>query len=423
MMNTKIRYWIQDASIWMKNLKITLHSSLFTILSFSILLGFGCKKSGVKELVYLRNGGEEQKRVIEPQIRRFEELNPGIQVKLLMVPWEQGEQKLINMIATESPPDLAYVGSRHIPLLAEMKALLPLDIPSKRQNEYFDGIWKMVTWEEKIYGIPRAFSTKTMYYNTELFEQVGILKPPETWRDLYEAANKISEETEAYGFALAGKKFVSTTTQFFNFVFQNGGEVVNKNGQIVLQDERNVEALKFYLSLAQFSEPGPTAYKREDLSHLFREGKVGMYISGPWRRKLFDGANTPYQIAPLPSGPRGRSSCTLVSDSIVLFKSSKYPLLAQKLALFLTNWENQIALDTLWGMTPMRVNEAELDYFQSPTWKPFIEMIPRGKPQPLVRNWKNLEDAVTEAIQGVLLEKKDPSEALIDAESVLKKAL
>jgi multiple sugar transport system substrate-binding protein len=388
-----------------------------------IVFGLSCQKKEVKELVYLRNGGEAQKRVIEPQIRRFEKFHPGIHVKLLMVPWEQGEQKLINMITTESPPDLAYVGSRHIPLLAEMKALLPLDIPTERQSEYFDGIWKMVTWKEKIYGIPRAFSTKTLYYNSELFDQVGILKPPETWADLFEAAKKISEETEAYGFALAGKKFVSTTTQFFNFVFQNNGEVVNEKGQIVLQDNKIVEALEFYLSLAQFSEPGPTAYKREDLSHLFREGKVGMYVSGPWRRKLFDGASTPYRIAALPSGPRGRSSCTLVSDSIVLFQSSKYPLLAQKLALFLTNWENQIELDTLWGMTPMRIQEAELDFFQSPTWKPFIEMIPSGKPQPLVRNWKNLEDAVTEAIQGVLLEKVDPRKALRDAEIALKESI
>ncbi len=118
---------------------------------------------------------------------------------------------------------------------------------------------------------------------------------------------------------------------------------------------------------------------------------------------MFEEADVPYAVAPLPAGPKGKSSCILVSDSLVVFTQSQHQAEAAKLALFLTSYENQKTLDTKWGMTPMRVEETKLAYFETPTWKPFITMIPRGSPQPMVKDWEYLEDVVTDAIQTVLL--------------------
>lgn len=383
-----------------------------------VLTGFTVAQAKTN-LLFLRAGSEGEKAVVGPQVRVFEAENPGIKVDMVMVPWGQQFIKMMTMIGAGKAPDVSYIGSRWIPSLVEMNAIIPITVPAARKAEYFKTIWPMVSWKGKIYGIPRAFSTKVLYYNTELFKEAGIKEAPKTWEELKAAAKAIGERTDAYGYALAGEKFVSTTSQFFNSLFQNEGRVFDGEGNVIINNENGVEALEFYRSLARYAEPGPTAYRRETLCQLFKEGKVGMYVSGPWRRGMFENAGTPYAVAPLPAGPKGKSACILVSDSLVAFTQSQHQTEAVKLALFLTSYENQKTLDTKWGMTPMRAEETKLAYFEIPTWKPFITMIPRGSPQPLVKDWEYLEDVVTDAIQIVLLGEASAKRALDKAAAKL----
>jgi len=366
------------------------------------------------KLVFLRSGGEGEKEVVGPQVEAFT-AETGIEVEMIMVPWGQGFQKMMTMVGSGNAPDVAYTGSRYIPSLAEMGAITPITVPADRQSEYFDSIWGMVTWNGEIYGVPSAFSSKVLYYNKDLFEQAGLdpNSPPTTWEELEAAAKAINENTDANGFALAGAKFVSTTSQFFNFLYQNGGEVIDSDGNVVINSPEAVEALEFYASLADYAETGPIAHQREDLWELFAEEVVGMYISGPWRRAAFVDAGINFGVAPLPAGPNGSSSTILVSDSLIVFSQSEHIEEARQLALYLTSRENQETLDTTWGMTPARPAEAALAFFQDdPTWKPFVDMVPLGKPQPLVSDWNLLEDALTDAIQAVLLGELDAQTAL-----------
>jgi multiple sugar transport system substrate-binding protein len=370
-------------------------------------------------LTFVRSGGAGEEAVVRGQIESAEDVL-GIAVELQMVPWGQAYNKIMTMVLAGNAPDIAYLGSRWIPKLAEVGAIVPIYEPEPVRAEYFESIWPMVTWNGKIYGIPRAFSSKVVYYNTDLFKKAGIEVPPSTWAELRAAAKAISDKTEAYGFALAGEKFVSTTSQFFSFLFQNGGGVFDSEGDVIINNANGVEALEFYASLAEYAQPGPTAWRREELWQLFAEGQVGMYISGPWRVKAFLESGVPFETAPLPTGPRGSSATILVSDALVVFGQSEHRGLANLLALYITNFDNQMMLDVKWGMTPMRPVEAEIDFFKTPTWNTFIQMIPRGRPQPLVTDWEKLEDAVTDAIQSVLLNQKAPGEALDATASVLE---
>ena len=374
------------------------------------------------KLVFLRSGGEGEKEIVGLQVEAFT-AETGIEVEMVMVPWGQGFQKMMTMVGSGNAPDVAYTGSRYIPSLAEMGAIAPIAVPADRQAEYADSIWGMVTWNGIIYGVPRAFSSKVLYYNRDLFEQAGLDpdSPPTTWDELEAAAKAINENTDAYGFALAGAKFVSTTSQFFNFFYQNGGEVIDADGNVVINSPEAVEALEFYARLADYAEPGPIAHQREDLWELFAEEVVGMYVSGPWRRAAFIDAGINFGVAPLPAGPNGASSTILVSDSLIIFSQSEHLEEAQQLVLYLTSRKNQETLDTTWGMTPARPAEAELAFFQDdPTWKPFVDMVPRGKAQPLVSDWNLLEDALTDAIQAVLLGELDAQTALDRVAAKLK---
>jgi multiple sugar transport system substrate-binding protein len=403
-----------------------------TVLLFALVFVMGAAANGSKEqessgeqqaaeepeLTFLRSGGTTEEEVVKPIAQQCA-ADVGASLNMVMVPWGQTFDKIMTMVAGNNAPDVAYIGSRWIPQFADIGAIAPMNVPEERKNEYYDSIWPMVTWKGEIYGIPRAFSTKVLFYNTDLFEQAGIDGPPETWSELASAAQAINENTDAYGFTLAGEKFVSTTSQFFNFLFQNGGSVFDDEGNVVLNNQRGVEALEFYAQLAEHSEDGPTAYRREELWELFAEGKAGMYVSGPWRVGAFEG-KVNFSTAPLPAGPQGDSASILVSDSLVTFAQSEIKQKANDFALCLSSYDNQKKLDTQWGMTPMRKQETEIDFFQQEKWSTFIKMVPRGEPQPLVSDWEKLESTVTDMIQFVLLDKMEPKEALDWAAERLK---
>ena len=73
----------------------------------------------------------------------------------------------------------------------------------------------------------------------------------------------------------------------------------------------------------------------------------------------------------------------------------------------LTTGESQYALDTEWGLTPI-FDYAKLG-FENPYyegddyWQVFVRGIGIGGPEPLVEEFKGLQSAFTNMIQGIIL--------------------
>jgi multiple sugar transport system substrate-binding protein len=196
-------------------------------------------------------------------------------------------------------------------------------------------------------------------------------------------------------------------------VYTNGGQVIDENGEIVFNSPNNVEALEFYGKLATVSEPGPIAYDREKLTPLFSEGRIGMFISGPWARsQIAEDVN--YGIAPIPVGPNGTPGTLLITDSLAVFKGSGVEEQALSLAKMLTNPENQVAFELAEGFTPLRPDMPQVAEMveQEPSWAPFLAAIPTGGPEPFVTDYVGLQDAINEAVQGVVLGEVDAAEAV-----------
>ena len=89
---------------------------------------------------------------------------------------------------------------------------------------------------------------------------------------------------------------------------------------------------------------GATALERGNLQALFEDGKIGMYVTGPWGM----GQHAAKRFAsrrPIPHGPSGASGSILITDSIAVFKGSEIEADAMKLARHLTSGESQYGLD------------------------------------------------------------------------------
>ena len=215
------------------------------------------------------------------------------------------------------------------------------------------------------------------------------------------------DNTDSAGVGLAGKDFDNTMHQFLNYLYSNGGTVIDSaTGENMLDSQETRETLEFYGKLATVSQEGPTAWERDQLKDLFNDGQIAMYVQGPWGYGQHN-EDINQLVAPVPAGPSGESGSILITDSIVVFKGSGHEELAQELAQLITSGDSQYDLDQSWGLTPIldyaAMGKTDL-YYEAGVWPNFTASIPTGGPEPLVEDFKSLQSVFTNMVQGILLE-------------------
>ena len=352
--------------------------------------------------------GSQERDADKEVIAAFEAEHEGVKVKMEAVPWGTCQDKSITLAAAGNPPSVAYMGSRTLRKLADNGMIAPASISEDMMPLYQPGVLSTVVYNDQHWGYPHAFSTKALYMNCDLIESAGAAcEAPATWDDMYNLAKQVVDNTDAAGIGLAGKSFDSTMHQFLNYLYSNGGRVLDpETGEVVLDSKETRETLEFYGKLVSVAQDGPTAWERGQLRELFNDGKVAMYITGPWgRTKHREEINQ--KIVPIPAGPSGVSGSILVTDSIVVFKGSGHEELAQKLAQALTSGEAQYNLDSGWNLTPiLQYEKAGIDepyYKNDDVWSVFTAPISTGGPEPLVEDYKSLQGVFTDMMQGIIL--------------------
>ena len=380
-----------------------------------------------QELHFIMCGGEIRD-ADQTVVDAFKAANPGVSVNIEAVPWGTCQDKSLTLASAGDPPSIAYMGSRTLRQLANNDLIVPAKISDDTRSAYQPGILNTVTVEGTEWGYPRAFSTKALFINCGLVEQAGLqCVAPRTWEGMYNMAKAINDNTDAAGVGIAGKDFDNTMHQFLNYLYSNGGVVIDPaTGENKLNSSNTRETLAFYEKLISVAQEGPTAWERSQLKDLYNDGKIGMYIDGPWGRGQHN-ANIKEITVPVPAGPQGGNGTLLITDSIAVFKGSGHEELAHKLAGMLTTGESQYALDTEWGLTPI-FDYAKLG-FENPYyegddyWQVFVRGIGVGGPEPLVEEFKGLQSAFTNMIQGIILGEGSVDELVEIAAEELDEAL
>ena len=353
--------------------------------------------------------------------------NPDYTVAEEYVPWGQCQEKAVTLASAGDPVGLAYMGSRTLPQLSEAELILPIEMTEEEAASYESSVLSTVQFDGKAWGLPRAFSTKAIFYNPALFEQAGLDMPegPQTFDEMIEAACAISEKTDAAGFGMPAASFDNTMHAFLNFIYANGGEVVNAEGEVAFNSPEVIEVFQFYKDLAACSQEGPVAYDRGKVEPLFQESQVAMMVqSFGFRERTGD---VDYGISWIPTGPSGDSekhSGLLITDSLAVFAGSGVEEAAMSLAKFLTATDRQARFDDVAGWTPIRETDTSRALVEKdPNWNYFLASIADGGPEPQITDYTALQDVLNEAIQGVILDEISPEEAAEDAADDLEDLL
>ncbi|MEU2041495.1 extracellular solute-binding protein [Nocardia niwae] len=256
-------------------------------------------------------------------IAEFQKQNPGITVNLQMESWNSINDVVRTKLQSPSTtPDLlnidayaSFAGDGLLyPATDIVSAPVLADIqPAFAQNAALNGTQ---------YALPLFASTRTLFYNAELFEKAGIARPPKNWGELTDAAKKIQAlggGISGYGLPLGSEEAQGETSIW---TFGAGGSWADGD-RITVDTPANLEGVRAMRELidAGATQPNPGATDRKDVINAFIQGKIGMIEALPPTIGQILAKNPGLRYATAPSPTKTGSPVTLgVADHLMAFK-------------------------------------------------------------------------------------------------------
>jgi len=336
----------------------------------------------------------------------FEKVNPDIKVEVEVVPWNNLLQRLTTDIAGGTAPDLSIIGTRWLLDFASQGVAEPLDkyITPEVKAKFIDTFIAPSVINGKTMGLPVAASARAMMVNLDLFGKAGAT-PPKTWDELHRAAEKISKLPETFGFGLQGKE-IETDSYYYYALWTFGGDLFTKDGKSGLTSEPAMEAAKFYKQMIdeKLTQPSPTNYNREDVFNLFKQGKVGMIFTFPMLipQVKAEAPNLHYAVLPFPV--KATQATYGVTDTLMMFSSSKVKDAVWKLMQFSYQPEWRDKFDKGEGLLPVLKANADEDYYKTnKDIASFAAGLPYARFAPTIANWEEIADTTVQALQKIYL--------------------
>lgn len=367
---------------------------------------------------------------------QFEE-EKDVNIEFTSVTWDNAQQTVNNRVDGGEAPDVARWPARWIPQLVGKGELQPIDeiMESEFGDRFYQGMAEGCKYEGSYYGAPWAASNKCLYYNKDVFEAAGL--DPEnpqldTWEDMVAAGEQITEETDTPALGLAGADAIETGSQYYHYHWSHGADLIDDDGNPVVNSDAGVEALTLYSDLHQehgITQASPLSSTRQDIRQLFESGELGMVIAHVYTGLNIDSAKESgdvdfdYGIVQVPEGPEGRYSLNTI-DSVAVFAQSDVKELAEDLLQFYFEPDRHFDYATNKGFMPTVQEVGERDYFQeSSNWAPYIKAGQYARARPKLSNFNEFNNRMVQAIQEAVGGQKSPQNALNDAQSDLEDAM
>ena len=261
----------------------------------------------------------------------FMDAHPEIQVEITSEPWADYFTKMQTLWASGDAsqiPDVLFL-TPVLPYAAQgvLENLDPyIEQSGYDLEDYWPGLLEPASYEGSVYGFPRDMSAEVLYYNKDIFDEVGIEYPTDewTWDDLRAAAEALTvrdgEQITRYGLAMEGGKYQL-------WIGQNGGGIIDdlrNPTACTLDAPEAIEAVEFFAGMmndgvamrdANLSQAGGD-------SAVFASGQAAMIIQNASRVSQFNQAELNYDVAAVPIPEGGQRSASAVGAAWTISAAS-----------------------------------------------------------------------------------------------------
>lgn len=248
-----------------------------------------------------------QKDGMEAMAEAYMEEHPEVSIEVQATGWDEYWTKLEGGATSNTMPDIFWMHSNQLYKYADNGILADCsDIVN--ESDYSDiSVENAKGSDGKLYGVPKDKDTIALLYNKELFDEAGVAYPDEnwTWDDLESASAQINEKTGKYGYMAYSHDQIG----YWNFVYQNGGQILNEDGtEAKYTEQATADAIEYYIGLQDNAWcPTQAQFANTGASELFFSGEGAMYYAGNWDFvnlcKTYPDMNGKWDVTVLPKCP------------------------------------------------------------------------------------------------------------------------
>lgn len=273
----------------------------------------------------------------------------GITVEVLDSNFFTIRQNFPNSANSSQKPDIVYIQSADLGLLAENGFLRPIDwLSDDIRDRFFDIGFDAMSYKGINYGAGYSIDAYGIVYNKDIIDEI-----PSSWSDYFLKARQLTVKN-GKDITLFGTQIAPNNFWFIYPLIKNeGGYFFNRNSDgsynpddIGISNEGTIKAVNKLLAL---KSDGLTtqSYTEIDsnISARFSNGQVAMFIYGLWDAAIYKSKGVNYGIVPLPDNDDGTPSKGLSTvQGFVLNKFSDWPDESDAFLQFILRDENQLRL-------------------------------------------------------------------------------
>lgn len=381
----------------------------------------------------------------EARLSEFEALT-GIKVKYQYVPFASTREKLTAELVGQSAqydvlstmdvwgPSMYQLFEPLNAMLAEKKIDMESRYPYAHLRAARDGNGN----GKNILGFPIRGHVQLMFYRRDIFEKLG-LKAPNTWDDMVEAGKVITAKTDMSGVAMYyGKTAGQNLMIWFNYLWGNGGELLDAKGQPAFNSPAGIAATQAYIDVMLKHKAAPAAsasFNETDAVNSVAQGKSAMVPVWWWRyASLVDpkvSTLKPEQVAfaPLPSMP-GKPNTTYTNTWFYgINRNSKKKAAAMEFLTWLSQPEIERAvlldksMNEVVAMQTKNLIDADVNVRYNGMHVFGAQALKGAKGTPLFPQWPQVSDVLEATISELASGKGQVKPALDDAAARVRKAM
>ena len=384
----------------------------------AVVLGLAAASAGAVELTMwvmpvTNNAQHDIPDLLAPWLAQ----HPDVQVRVTVLDWESGWNKITAAAASRRGPDLLELGTTWMPAIAAMgglEALTPRQLAEVDNGApYYPELWKttQVFGRSGVYGLPWYADVRAAFYRTDVFRQAGVdpAQAFSSWDAFHAALRKINGLSVAgkrvAALAYAGKNDWNVVHNLAPWIWNAGGDMLSADARhSALSTPQALRAIDFYSSMAvEGLVPSNALEKDSDiLEGAWVGGDYGVIFSGPWlMRRIFESpagsvVRGNFDVAPYPAGPHGHATF-FGGSNLAIFKGSRHKAEAWELVKYLGGKAPQVRLALVSSMMPARVDAANDPAWTSrhPAYAKLTAIAADGRAYPPIPAWGPLETVYT----------------------------
>src|SRR5690625_5180838 len=343
----------------------------------------------------------------QPYVESFNEKYPNVDVQVVQQGFTNREEQLTTAISGGNAPDVVYFNPDFVPRFAEEELLVGLDDLRDDWDSFVPSALEAMTYEDTLYSAPILIQASPTFVNQKIMDEIGM-EGPTTWDEM----RAVGEAAKEAGYYLTQYSGIATLNHnYYMYLWQAGGAVLNDDmSAAAFNSPEGLEALEFIKEMVDngWVPTEPLSVTQQFEQTELAQGNVAYSLGtslSTVRTVIQD------DLVILPPMQHRQQVAIGGFGALSIFNTTEFPEASAALIHHLTEPEfiEATAGDFLFYSPRTDVTDVHEDDAQVAEFEQYLDVV---HPEVIHPQSREIMDSLKPEIQAVLLQDKDPQEAL-----------